>query len=335
MSRYPKGKEPPCPECSVNVLHDRSAERCVQCFRTPGWHAAAEKPFEIDPLPDEQMPTADLLAARSKRFLRTAQAKEAKRLIPVRVTCDGPIGIAHFGDPHIDDDGTNIVALQQHVQIVNKTPGLFAGNVGDFHNNWIGRLARLYGEQGTSAREAWQLTEWLIHAVRWLYLVGGNHDAWSGAGDPLQWISKQANALYQMHGVRLDVQLPNGRNVIVNARHDFKGHSMWNTAHGPAKAVQMGWRDHIVTCGHLHTSGYQVLRDPATRLISHAIRVASYKTYDKYADAQGLPDQNIFVCPVTIIQPQYPEDDPRFITTLFDPEQGADFLTFLRKRKAA
>jgi hypothetical protein len=291
--------------------------------------------FQVSELPDEDLATEDLLKLRSQQFIKRAAAKEAKRLIPVKVNIDGPIGIAHFGDPHVDDDGTNIVALQRHVDICNQTDGLFAGNVGDFTNNWIGRLARLYGDQGTTAKQAWQLAEWLVTSMRWLYMVGGNHDAWSGAGDPLQWMARQTNALYQQHGARLELRLPNGRSVIINARHDFKGHSMWNTAHGPAKAAQMGWRDHILTCGHTHTSGYQVVRDPATRRITHALRVGSYKTYDRYAEEQGLPDQNIFVCPVTIIRPEFPDDDPRFIQVLFDPESGADYLKWLRKRKAA
>jgi len=80
---------------------------------------------------------------------------------------------------------------------------------------------------------------------------------------------------------------------------------MWNTAHGPAKAVQMGWRDHILTCGHKHISGYQVLKDPATGLVSHAIRVGSYKIHDRYAAEQGLPNQNIFPAAVTIIDPAH------------------------------
>ena len=56
----------------------------------------------------------------------------------------------------------------------------------------------------------------------------------------------------------------------------------------------MGWRDHVLTAGHTHVSGYQVLKDPSTGLISHAIRIASYKEMDRYAEEKGLPDQNIF-----------------------------------------
>lgn len=296
--------------------------------------AATEKPFEAPELPSE-LPTADeLLARRAKQFRRKRVAREARHLIPIKITCGGPVGIAHMGDPHVDDDGTDITLLQRHVTIINKTEGLFAGNVGDYSNNWVGRLARLYGQQTTSAAEAWVLVEWLIHAVRWLYLVGGNHDLWSGAGDPVQWMAAQARLQYEAHGMRIGLTFPNGRVIRVNARHDFSGHSQWNTAHGPAKAVQLGWRDHIMSCGHLHISGYNVLRDPASGLISHALRVGSYKTHDRYAEEKGLPNQTFMVAPVTVIRPQFADDDNRLITVFFEPETAAEFLTWLRKRKS-
>ncbi len=288
--------------------------------------------FSLDAPPVDVLSADELLARRKQIYDQKHDAREARRLIKVRVHVEGPYGIAHFGDPHLDDNGTNIALIERHIALIKKTEGLFGASVGDYTNNWVGRLARLYADQSTSAKEAWVLAEWFIQSVPWLYLVGGNHDAWSGAGDPLEWISTQANVLYEAHGVRLSLKSPNGHEVRVNARHDFKGHSMWNTAHGVAKAVQLGWRDHILTCGHLHTSGYQVLRDPATRLISHAIRVGAYKFYDNYAIAKGLPDQTVFVCPVTIIDPDRDETDPRHITMIFDPEEGAEFLKWKRAR---
>ena len=296
---------------------------------------ATPKPFEADSLPDE-LPTADeLIARRLKQFSRKKDAIDARSLIPIRVTCDGPIGIAHMGDPHVDDDGTDIALLRRHIDIINKTDGLFGGNVGDYSNNWVGRLARLYSQQSLSAAEAWVLVEWLVRSVQWLYLVGGNHDLWSGAGDPIQWMARQARVQYEAHGMRLGLTFPSGRVIRVNARHDFSGRSQWNTAHGPAKAAQMGWRDHILTCGHTHVSGYNVVRDPSSGLISHALRVGSYKTYDRYAEEKGLPNQTFMQCPVTVIQPQYADDDNRLVTVFFDPETAADFLKWLRKRKAA
>jgi hypothetical protein len=83
------------------------------------------------------------------------KAAEARRLIPIRIKVDGPIGIAHFGDPHVDDDGTNIELLEQHVKVVNATDGLFAANVGDYRNNWVGRLARLWADSRRVRRNRW------------------------------------------------------------------------------------------------------------------------------------------------------------------------------------
>ena len=93
----------------------------------------------------------------------------------------------------------------------------------------------------------------------------------------------------------------------------------------------MGWKDHILTCGHIHVSGYQVLKDPASGLISHALQVGSFKIMDAYAEKMGLDDRNIFNAPVTIIDPRYEDDDNRLITTIFNPETAAKYLNFLRK----
>lgn len=287
--------------------------------------------FEVEELPTGNLPIDDLIKERINKYKIKHDYMNKTQLINVDININGPIGIAHFGDPHIDDDGTDIELLYKHADIINETEGLFAGNVGDMHNNWIGRLGRLYGQQSTSANDAWRLVEHFIGKVNWLYLVGGNHDAWTGAGDPLDWMVSYGGGVFANWGVRMNLKFPNGKEVRINSRHDFKGHSQWNTAHGLSKAIQMGWRDHILTAGHTHVSGYQVLKDPSTGLISHALRVGSYKTHDRYAIEKGLPDQNIFTCPVTIIDPRYEDDDPRLITTFFDPEKASLYLTFLRK----
>jgi hypothetical protein len=89
----------------------------------------------------------------------------------------------------------------------------------------------------------------------------------------------------------------------------------------------------VLTCGHTHVSGYQVLKDPASGLISHALQVASFKIMDKYADKLGLDDKNIFNAPVTIIDPKYEDDDNRLITTIFNPYEASDYLKWKRNKK--
>lgn len=292
-----------------------------------------QKPFEVETLPSPLPTVEELLARRKEEFARVDASKRARKLIPVKIKIDGPIGIAHGGDPHLDDPGTNIALLEEHANIINRTEGLFGANVGDMANHWVGRLARLHGEQTTTAREAWILVEWYINKIHWIYLIQGNHDCWCGANDPLQWIIRaQPTGVFEAHGARLELQFPNGRTIRINARHDFAGSSMWNPAHGPSKAAQSGWRDDILTCGHKHISGYAPVKDPASGMLSHAIRVASYKTHDRYADEKGLPNQNFSECITTVINPEA-KTESSLISVFFDLGDAAEFLTWLRGRR--
>lgn len=306
----------------------------LSAARQRGQHVPEPAPFTVQPIPDE-LPTAEeLRARRRKQFARKEAAKDARHLIPVTVRMRGPVGLAFVGDPHVDDDGTDIALLESHLATINATEGLFALGIGDYSNNWVGRLARLYGQQSLSAAEAWVLVEWLVQAVPWLVLISGNHDAWSGDGDPIKWMAKAARVTYESNGARLGLTLPNGRILRINARHDFRGRSMWNTTHGIGKAATMGWRDHILTAGHTHVSGWEYKRDPMTGLISHCLRVGSYKRLDRYADELGLPNQTASVCPVVVVRPQFGDDDPRLLTPFLEPETAAEFLSWLRRRKS-
>lgn len=642
------------PQTSIALAKDEAKRD----GRGAGWSARL---IEVDALPSPIAPAEELIQRREAEYERVDRAQRARELIPVRVKIDGPVAIMHMGDPHIDDPGTNIKKLRSDIATARKTEGMLIGNVGDLQNNWVGRLARLYGEQSTSAAESWALTEWMVAemAPKLLYLIGGNHDChdtetecltrrgwlrhseitendhvlsfdadtgaavwspicriirrhhagpmvrlksrgidllctpnhrvlhrtldwkqrwrswryieaasmparlavpvsgragntgvdlsdeqlafagwvltdgsiswygnsprvtlyqskdsaeierlvsalnlecrrairqrhivavcgrtlvnpprpqrewvftadasrkilgwvpekgklpdwannlsssqfdvlldaivsgdgcwdgdvstkahavvhgtheflsslqavavqhgwrariafargtdarlnltraehyslwtgparteehyegdvwcltvplgnfmvrrngaahfsgncWSGAGDPLKWIAAHHGAMFEGWGARLNLIFPNGKQIRVNARHDFAGHSQWNAGHGPAKAAQMGWRDHLLTCGHKHTSAYQLLKDPSSGLISHVLRVAGYKVHDRYAKELGLPNQNITPASVTVIDPRFSDDDVRLITVIHDVDTAADFLTFLRRRK--
>lgn len=289
--------------------------------------------YEVRPLPSADEPVDGLIDRLCTEFQRNDLAERARHLVPVRIRTAGPIGIAHFGDPHLDHSyGTNWPLLKRHVELVRQTEGMFGATVGDLSNNWVGRLAGLYGEQTTTRRQAWQLVEWFMNAVPWLYVVLGNHDVWNGNGELVDWMTRSRPGVLEPHGVRLNLQFPNGREVRVNARHDFRGHSMWNPAHGPAKAAQMGWRDHILTCGHKHVVGYEPIACPMTGIISHAIRVGSYKQIDGYAKEKGfMPGQNWSPCAVTIIDPDA-QNEVDLVTVLWSMEHAAKYLTWLRSR---
>lgn len=305
-----------------------------------------EGALSFTPIPDLDLPTPDIWQYRKKQYAQKHAHEESLKLLPVKVRIPGPIGILHFGDPHVDDDGTDLETLERHCHAVANNEGLFGANVGDTTNAWVGRMARLYGEQGTTEAQAWALAEYFLHLCpdtdpkdlssgerrerlsHWIYLIGGNHDAWRGAGDPINWITRQAAAPYTRSQVRLAVTFPNGRVCRINARHDFSGTSQWNPAHGSMKASQMGFHDHILVNGHKHKSGYGLIKDPAAGTVSHCIQVASYKVHDRYAKDKGFPDQHISPSVVTIIDPDAPEAG--FVQVFHDVEAGVDFLKWKR-----
>jgi len=298
----------------------------------PGRQVVDKGDYEFTALPDDDVPIEELIAQRKRKFQHKREHEEASKLIPIKVKMDGAIGILHFGDPHVDDDGCDIEAIERHTDLVNRTEGLFAANVGDTTNNWCGRLARLYADQTTSAAQAWKIAEWFINRCNWLYMIGGNHDLWSGSGDPLRWIAKQQDALYKSSEARLALRFPNGLEVRVNARHDHSGSSIWNPAHGPMKAALMGTRDHLYVAGHKHESAYSVLKDAISGITMHACKVASYKIYDRYAKERGFRDNCLSPCALTTINPALPPDHPDLVKVWWEPEEGADYLTYLRRR---
>jgi len=298
----------------------------------PGRQVVDKGDYEFTPLPDDDVPIEELIAQRKRKFQHKREHEESSKLIPMKIKIPGAIGILHFGDPHVDDDGTDIEALERHTDLVRKTEGLFAANVGDTTNAWAGRLARLYADQATSAAQAWRIAEWFIGRCDWLYMIGGNHDLWMGAGDPLKWITRQQDALYKASEARIALRFPNGLEVRINARHDHSGSSIWNPAHGPMKAALMGTRDHLYVAGHKHESAYSVLKDAISGITMHAMKVASYKIYDRYAKERGFRDNCLSPCALTTINPALPPDHPDLIKAFWDPEEGADYLTYLRRR---
>ncbi|MBU8540798.1 metallophosphoesterase [Falsiroseomonas tokyonensis] len=300
-------------------------------MKQKGWAATEQPaPFVVAPLPSGEEPIEDLIARRANAYTRRHEAKEARELVPVQINIEGAYGILHMGDPHVDDDGCDWPTLLRHLELIDQTEGLFAANVGDLSNNWVGHLARLYASQGTTAAEAIRMVEWFVGRVRWLYLIGGNHDCWSGAADPVKWFASQAGAAYQWHGMRLALRSPNGCEVRVNARHDFAGTSQWNGAHAPAKAARMGWaRDHIYTCGHRHMAAHNTLFMNNGEHVAHAIRLGAYKVHDDFADSKGFPKENVPAA-VTVVNPNSRDALGR-VTVFWDVEAAADFLRYLRK----
>ena len=100
------------------------------------WDMPGEQPDDLgyDDL-DDDIPIEDLINERKERFKRLDGKKSRRHTRNVQVKLPGPVAITHFGDPHVDDDGCNWPELLRTVEVVSKTEGMFAGNIGDTTNN--------------------------------------------------------------------------------------------------------------------------------------------------------------------------------------------------------
>lgn len=289
--------------------------------------------FQIEDLPDGEMEAREIIDYLKKHNTKKIAAHQARQLINIDIKIDGPIAICHLGDPHIDNPGTDWVQLESDLETVRKTEGMFAGNVGDTHDNWAGRLAAQYAFSPVTKPQTKKLIEWLCGSTSWLYFLLGNHDIWTG-GDPIHEFMKNSSGAYEEWAARLNLRFQNGRHIRVNARHDFSGSSQWNPAHAQGKAAQIGYKDHLLLSGHKHKSGYIVIKDPASGLVSHCIQVASYKVADPYAVQSGFMDLHISPSVTTVINPYLPDDHGDQIKVFYSVEEAASYLKFLRRRYA-
>lgn len=284
------------------------------------------------PPPDE--PIESLLARKKAMFGRSQQVEEWAQLIPVEVTANGPIGLLLVGDPHLDDDGCDIAAIEDDLSIVGKTSGAFAGHLGDLTNNWLGRLAHLYANQTTRFDEALRLVRWMLDLCPSLFVVGGNHDCWNRGMDLLRFVVAQGNSqVLRAHGARLELTWPGGGSMRIHARHDFPGRSQYSPAHGMRRELLWGHRDDLIVCGHIHTDEYSLT--PGVDGVAHALfRVSGYKLIDEHARAQHYRERRLGPSVFVILDPAARKQADR-VKPWWDVAEGAAYLTWIRKRRSA
>jgi hypothetical protein len=334
-----------CPKCGSFHLIKQGTDgrrglgapkrwKCKQCnYKTA--HPKQSTAYEL--LGEKEEPewtTEELLNHREDTFLRRQRRENNEDFLDIGIKDKKPIGLYIMGDPHIDDDGCDIPALRKHINIVNQTEGMYSCNVGDLQNNWATRtkLAELWKQQSTTAEQAWQLTEWLCLATNWIFIVAGNHDVWSGAGDPLKWICRPLKTTYRPYSIRVRLKLPK-HNVRIHCAHQFRGNSIYNTAHAIVKEAMFGFRDHLLIAGHTHVSGYMPMREPNSGIIQHCTQVGSYKKYDQYAKQNMMHNKMLSPCACAVFDTNLPDTHPDFIKIFWDLEAGTEYLNYLRSRK--
>lgn len=285
--------------------------------------------------PDDDIAVTEIISSMCKRYEKRAEHHAAKKWFPVQMPTDLPIGLGFVGDPHVDDDGCNWPLLMRHVEIFKTTPGLYGINIGDTTNNWVGRLIRKFADQETSQKTARKLAQWLLteSGIDWLVWLLGNHDAWNDGIAVLQGMNTKRIPMEDWQA-QFRLVFPNRRECRIWAAHNFSGNSIWNSLHGPQRTAHTKAEAHVYVCGHLHNWALHH-EESATREFTYWLaRARGYKFMDEYSMKLGHGDQDEGATIVSVIDPTA-RSEAGFVTCFADMEEGADFLTFKRKKAGA
>lgn len=311
------------------------AERRFHLTVPPGSPGPKRRPAELEfpTFPSADIPVEQKIEYAAKRFATRKASFDAHTWFPVKIKGNLPIGLLMVGDPHLDDDGCAWDVLLKHVEIAKTVPGIYGVNIGDSTNNWTGRLARLYGNQETSASTAREFAEWFMldSGIIWLLIILGNHDGWeSGSAILMQMAKRFGTHKLICHDweARFSLVFPNGWEPKIYASHDFKGSSIWNIMHGLIREGQIGETADLYVAGHRHNAGEMGFENVGRGLYQHFVRVRGYKFFDDHARRLGFKEQSMGCSALVIFDPI-----KRAISRHVDVEQGADYLTFLRGRK--
>ena len=282
--------------------------------------------YILPDVPEDDLPVEVLVDQLHNRFKQRKAHKEATKWHEITMKSNKPIGLLWYGDPHIDDNYCDWDSLRSHLALQDSYSGIYGCSLGDHQNNWVGRLGRLYGEQDTSHKTAWKLVEWLINRMNPLVLIGGNHDMWSGAGDPLKWMTG-LNTVREDWEARISLNFPNGRQCRIHAAHDMPGHSQWNSLHAQNKMARFKSHAHLYISGHRHNWGLAHIEDVERKTTAWLARARGYKFHDTYAFVKGFEQQNFGQAILQIIDPN--NNSPVSWTQCFaDPHEGAEYLKF-------
>jgi transposase-like protein len=300
------------------------------------WRLRQEVSENLDfpEFPDDDISVEEIIEQKKREFSRISNRERAEKWYTIKVKKEEPIAITFIGDPHLDNDGTDWSVLERDIDILSNTENMYAVGIGDYVDNWTGRLERLYADANTSKSRALKLMEWFIveSGIKWMSLILGNHDKWSGPESNLKFICKEQGIHLLDNINRFKVEFPNSRICKVDARHDFVGHSQWNSLHSLQKAAHMKEPANIYVAGHKHNYAVHTEESASKEFIYNLIRVRGYKFIDDYASTLGHDGQKYGASITAIIDPSFEEYHPNFVTVFIDTQMAADYLNFLRSK---
>lgn len=196
-----------------------------------------------------------------------------------------PYVIAHFTDPHLDDDSTPLWLLEADIRASHEM-GAITVHGGDVLNNWPegGRLAKKYGDQYCTVEDGLLRLRRYIELLRPQIWVDGNHEEFSAHLSYLIDDMLPDRVVKDYWTCDVEIVSPGGRSLKMAVSHKFqKGSSYFHKLQGHIREIMEGPTRDLLLDGHLHSSG--VMDHAMAERGTNALFVASagYKSIDKYA----------------------------------------------------
>lgn len=282
-----------------------------------------------DDMPFDKLLTEQIIPATDKK-IKHANAKE---WASVKINTTGPFMYLIMGDQHIDDNYCNWRLLKEHIDLASQNDHVYVLPMGDLHNNWVGRLERLYVNQRMTRDRAYDGIKWFLkeNNLKIPVLLAGNHDVWNEGFRILKEIVGSTSLLSDW-SARFKLVCPNGREVLIDAAHDHKGHSIYNAMHGQKRAALFGRKAHAFIGAHRHTPGYTKDWWGDEKVTCWYIRAGSYKWFDQHAVNNGFPNYQDAPAIALIIDPDSEENNP-IVHVSDNIPQAMEYLTFLREKR--
>jgi len=229
----------------------------------------------------------------------------SQQVATVEIPTELPVGIAIRGDWHLGNEQTDHERFLAHMDLIERTPGLYTIEAGDLIDGYI-KPSMAEGQHEALARVrlqrhlVWDACERLKGRV--LATASGQHDHWGvhqADFDPIEWVSADYRIPYLGHGGLLRLHAGK-QEYTMHMRHKFRYESGTNRTH----SIKQFWRfngDSEIGChADKHTPAIEhVLWKGEHRV---AVRPGSYKPTDDFAESYGYPRAEP-IMPVIILWP--------------------------------
>jgi UDP-2,3-diacylglucosamine pyrophosphatase LpxH len=271
----------------------------------------------------------EVIKLKKEIFKNISKKENYYKEVPVKFESAKPIGLLFMGDPHIDNPATDLSLFETHLNLAKSNEDVYVLGMGDYLDNWVGYLSKMFNEQHITFEEGIELIKYYFKNVPFLAMILGNHDLWERMGYFFKEIFDDQTIIGE--DIRLKLQWQDCDPVFIHIRHAFKGKSQYNPAFPLVKQAVFNYREDIIAMGHMHQTGYQIYPQPEG-YISHCFVVGSYKRYDNYGKSLMTHETNLAPAIFVTIEPYQEKTKLDRIKVFFDVFEGINYLNYLKKK---